>query len=85
MLFHLILHIVTGHIHLAAKDRLERILALGLEFLIDFGTIVRQLFDAVHHSVIGDGHTFHAIGHGLVDQVSHLRLTVKDRVMSVNM
>ena len=80
----LVVHRATGYIHLAAEDRFERCLALLLPALVDLGTIVRELLDAEHHTVICDGHALHPVGDGLVDKTCHLRLSVQDRVICMD-
>ena len=78
VLLHLVLLAVAGNVHLATENGLERLEAVLLPVLIDFGTVVRELLDAVHHAVIGDGHTAHAVFDGLVDQMIDARLSVEN-------
>ena len=84
VLLHLVLLTVAGNVHLAAKDGLEGLLSVFLSVFVDFGTIVRKLLDAVHHAVVGDGHTPHTVADGLVHQVVDARLSVENREMGVN-
>ena len=79
----LVLLVMVRYIHLTAKDRLERLQSVGLALLVDTGTIVRELLDAIHHAVVGNGHALHAVLDGFIDQVRHLGLTVKYRIMSM--
>ena len=71
------------HIHLTTQDGLERLEPLLLALLVDTGAVVGQFLDAIHHAVVGDRHTAHAVGNGLVDQVGYLGLTVEYRVVGV--
>ena len=80
----LVVHRAAGYVHLAAEDRLERRFALLLPAFVDLGAVVRELLDAEHHAVVRDGHAFHPVGHGLVDQPCHLRLSVQDGVVRVD-
>ena len=84
VLLHLVLLTMTGNVHLAAKDGLEGLLSVFLPVFVDFGTIVRKLLNAVHHAVVGDGHTPHTVADGLVHQVVDARLSVENREMGVN-
>ena len=78
-----VLLVMVGHIHLTAEDGLERLQSVGLALLIDTGAIVRELFDAIHHAVVGNGHALHAVLDGFVDQMGHLGLTIKNGIMSM--
>ena len=79
----LVLLVMVRYIHLTAKDRLERLQSVGLALLVDTGTIVRELLDAIHHAVVGNGHALHAVLDGFVDQMGHLGLTIKNGIMSM--
>ena len=79
-----VLLMMVSDIHLAAEDGLERLQALTLALLVDRGTVVGKLLDAVHHTVVGDGHTLHAVLDGFVDKMRDLGLAVEDAVMGVD-
>ena len=72
------------HVHLASKDRLERFFALILQLAVNLIAVVVQLFYAKHVAVIGNGHTAHAVGHSLVYNLLHGRLSVKNGIVGVN-
>ena len=73
-----------SHVHLASEDRLERLLALVLQFAVNLVAVVVQLLHAKHVAVIGNGHTAHAVGHSLVYNLLHGRLSVENGVVGVN-
>ena len=85
VLLNLIEHAVMGNVHLAAIDGLERLKSLFLPVLINLSAIIGKLLYAEHHTMVGDSHTPHAILDSLVDKMSNLRLSVKNRIMSVTM
>ena len=66
----------------------------GLDFLfqgLDFafyGTvlfirIIKEFLDGHHVTVVGDGHSAHAVLHGLIDQTRHAGLTVEDGILGM--
>ena len=75
---------VARHIHLTAEDGLERGLALVLELAVDGLAVVEELLDAEHIAVVGDGHAAHTVGHSLVYEPLHGRLSVENGVICVN-
>ena len=75
---------VARHIHLTAEDGLERGLALVLELAVDGLAVVEELLDAEHIAVVGDGHAAHTVGHSLVYEPLHGRLSVENGVVCVN-
>ena len=75
---------VMGHIHLATKDGLERLKTFFLPAFVDPRAIVCKLLDAIHYTVVGDGHALHAILNSLVYQTRYLRLAIEDGIVGVN-
>ena len=75
---------MTRHIHLATKDGLKRFQAIFFAILIDANAIVMKFLDAKHIAMIRDGHALHAVGNSLVHQVLDLRLSVKNRIVCMN-
>ena len=71
----------VGNIHLAAEDGLEGFLALSLQLPVDFVAVVVQLLHTEHVAVVGDGHSLHAVGYSLVDNLLHGRLSVEDGII----
>ena len=57
---------MASHIHLTSDDRFERLKSLLFSTFIYLGTIVGKLLDTKHHTVVGDGHSLHAVSHRLV-------------------
>ena len=84
MLFHLVFLAVVGHIHLAAEDGFEGLLALIHQFSVNARHIIEELLDAEHVAVIGDGHAPHTISNSLVHQLGNARLPVENRIISMN-
>ena len=72
------------HIHLATDDGLEGFESLLLAVFVDLSTIVNQLLDAEHHTMIGYSHTLHAILDGLVHQTWNLGLAIEDGVLCMD-
>ena len=68
----LLLRPILGHIHLTAKDRLERFKSFLLSLFIHADTVVVKLLDAEHITMVGDGHAFHSISYRLVDKLRNL-------------
>ena len=75
---------VVGDIHLTAEDRFERLLPFSLALLVDGCAIVGELLDTIHDTMIRDGHAFHPVFNSLVNEVGHLRLSVKNTIMCMN-
>ena len=68
---HLLHHVflaASRHIHLAAENGLERLLALFLPTLIEAAHIIVEFLDAKHIAMVCDGHAAHSVGHGLVNE-----------------
>ena len=76
-----VMAVLPGYIHLAAEDRLEQFFALLGALTVEFADIVMELFDAIHVAVVGNRHATHAVGHCLVDQGTHGRHAIKNRVL----
>ena len=72
---------VAGHIHLTTENRLERLLAFLLAFLVHRLAVVGEFLNSEHVSMIGYSHTFHPVGNSLVDKPLDARLTVEYRVI----
>ena len=68
----------TGHIHLTAEDRLERLQSVLLTLFVYAVADVMKFLNAEHVTVICDGHTLHAVGNGLIDKLLDARLSVED-------
>ena len=68
---------VLGYVHLTAEDGLERFLPFFLSFAVHLITIVEELLDTEHITMIGDGHATHAVAHRLVHKTSYARLSIK--------
>ncbi len=73
------------HIHLASDDGFERLQSLLLAVLVDLGAIVCQLLDAVHHTMVGDGQSPHAILDSLIYKVRNLGLSIEDGILRMHM
>jgi hypothetical protein len=71
-------------IHLAPEDRLERFLPFRLPLLVYRGTIVGEFLDTIHDTMISDGHTFHSVFDSLVNEMRHLRLSVENTIVCMN-
>ena len=87
---HLAICQVRSHIGVLGHQRFERceqlfqpfdLITLLTVLLLD---IVIELLDTEHITVIGQSDAGHTVGHSLIDQTSYTRLTVKDRVLRVN-
>ena len=63
---------MASHIHLTSDDRFERLKSLLFSTFIYLGTIVGKLLDTKHHTVVGDGHSLHAVSHRLVYNAGNL-------------
>ena len=83
MFLHLIFFTVVCHIHLATKNGFERFFAFVFAFSVYLVTIVEQLFDAEHVTMVSNSHTAHTVGHGFVYEFLHARLPVEYRIVSV--
>ena len=68
---------VLGYVHLTAEDGLERLLPFFLSFAVHLITIVEELLDTEHITMIGNGHATHAVGHRLVHKTIDARLSIK--------
>ena len=73
------------HIHLAPEDRLEFRLALVAELAVHLVAVVIEFLNAEHVAMVGDGHTPHTIGNGLVNQFRYARLSVENGIISMDM
>ena len=73
------LRAVSRHIHLATKDRYERLQPFLLALLVHVADDVVKFLDAEHVAMVGDGHAPHAVLQGFVYQTLNLRLAVEDR------
>ena len=73
-----------GHIDLTAYYRLE-MLALCLQFTVLLVTVVLELLNAHHITVISHGNTPHTITYRLVNQLLDIGLAVKQRVLRMHM
>ena len=60
---------MTCHIHLTAKDGLERFQSLLLASFVDTSHIIMKLLDTEHVTMVRDGHSTHAIAQGFVYQL----------------
>ena len=74
-----------GYIHLTAYDGLERFQSLFLSAFVHLGAIVAKLLDAEHHTMVGNGHTLHAISNSLVHKTGNPGLTIKNGILGMNM
>ena len=68
---------VGGYFQCAGVELFQLGLALDLD------DIVEELLDAHHVAVVGDGHAFHAVGQGLIDQGGDGRLAVEEGVLGM--
>lgn len=79
------LFLATGsHIDLAANYRLE-MPTLFLEVLIDLVTVILELLNAHHVAVVSYGNAPHTVCYRLVHQLLYIGLTVKQRVLRMDM
>ena len=81
---HLVFLGMTRHIHLAPVNGLEGFQPLLLALFVDRSAAVSQLLDAIHHAMVGKRHAFHAVVDSLAYQVGYFGLSVKHRVLTVN-
>jgi len=72
------------HIDLTAYYRLK-MLALLFQFVIDLVAVVLELLNAHHIAVVSYGNTAHAICYSLVNQLLNIGLTIKQRVLRMDM
>ena len=82
------LHFWTQSLALALGSifqTLARVLDFTLVFLLYFAHIVSQLLDAKHVAMVGQSEARHIEGHGLVDKTRHRSLSVKQRILAVDM
>ena len=80
----LIMHCATCYIHLTSEDRLERLFTLLFPTFIDLSTIVSKLFYAEHYTMISNRHTLHSVCNSLINKACNLRLTIKNRIIGVD-
>ena len=80
LLFH-VFHAAARHIHLASEDRLEWLLTLFLQVLVDFVTLVEKVFHAKHIAVVSNGHAAHSVADGFLYQGLDRALTIKQRII----
>ena len=66
-----------GHIELRAHDGLQRNTFLGHR--------IQELLHTEHVPVIGDSQGRLTVGHGSIDQVPYLGLTVENRILGMDM
>ena len=74
---------MTRYIHFTTKDRNKGVQTFFLATFVHTDTIVVKLLDTKHIAMIGDSHASHAITDSLVDQILYLRLSVKNRIISM--
>ena len=67
----------SGHIELRAHDGLKRNTFLGHR--------IQELLYAEHVPVVGNSQGRLTVGHGSIDQVPYLGLTVQNRILGMNM
>ena len=80
LLFHAF-HAAARHIHLASEDRLEWLLTLFLQVLVDFVTLVKKVFHAKHIAVVSNGHAAHSVANGFLYQSLYRTLAVEQRII----
>ena len=68
---------VPRHIHLATHDRLQRSLFLSHR--------IQELLYTEHIAVIGNRQGRLTVGHGSIDQIPYLGLTVQNRILGMDM
>ena len=78
VLLHLIGFSVASHIHFASDDGFKLGQALFFAFAVHLFTIVVKLFCAEHVAMVCEGHASHTVGHGLVYETLHARLSVEN-------
>ena len=82
---HLVLLAVARHIHLASEDGLERFKPFLCPFPVNAITAVEEFLYAEHVAVVGYGHTLHAVGNSLVNELRNARLSVEYGVVCMYM
>ena len=75
----------TGNIHFTSKYRFERFQSFLLALSVNLAAIVKILLYAEHVAMVGHCHATHAIGNGLIHQFGDTGLSVKERILSMNM
>ena len=75
----------TGNIHFASKYRFERFQSFLLALSVNLAAIVKILLYAEHVAMVGHCHATHAIGNDLIHQFGDTGLSVKERILSMNM
>src|SRR5574344_3134090 len=84
MFLYLITFLMMRHIHLTSENRFERFLTLFFQTAIHLIAVIKKFLDTEHISMVGDGHTAHAVGTGLVHELLDASLTVKNRLISMD-
>ena len=59
---------IARHIHFATEDGFEGFQPLFLASFVDAADVIVKFLDAKHIAMIGNGHAFHAVADGLVNQ-----------------
>ena len=85
MLFNFVMKSMMCHIHLTSKNRFKGFKSFSFTLFIDTGTIVGKLFYAKHHAMICQGHAFHSILNSFIYESGYLGLSVKYRIICMDM
>ena len=83
ILLHLVCFAVSRHIHLTADDRLKFGQPFFFALAVNLFAVVKKLFRAEHVAMIGQCHTAHAVGYGLIHKALYARLSVEYRIICV--
>ena len=75
----------TSNIHFTSKYRLEGFQTFFLALSVNLAAIVKKLLYAEHVAMIGHSHATHAVGNCLIHQFGDTCLSVKERILSMNM
>ncbi len=75
-------HLLPGHIHFTADNRLE-LLFIGLSSVL-FIHIIIELLDAKHIAMVSKGNALHSVADSLVDKFRNRCLPVKKAILRVD-
>ena len=85
ILLHLVRFSMSCHIHLTADDRFKFWQPFFFALAVNLFAVVKKLFRAEHVAMIGQCHTAHAVGYGLIHEALYARLSVEYRIICVYM